>query len=76
VVVLFLSGQDTNEDSETASMETPSNEKTLVKEACFSILAPVKETFFHMIHNPKPHYMEKVYNQNLQIIVDCNLKDK
>jgi hypothetical protein len=72
VVILFLSGLDMDEDFETSSMETPSSEKTLVEEACSSVLTPEKETFFHMIHDPKTHYMEKVYNQNLPIIVDCN----
>jgi hypothetical protein len=43
-----------------------------VKEACSSVLTPEEETFFHMIHDPKTYYMEKVYNQNLKIIVDCN----
>jgi hypothetical protein len=76
VVVLFLSGLDMDGDSETTSMETPSSEKTLVKEYFSSVLAPEKETFFQMIHDPKTHYMERVYNQNLQIIVDCKLKDK
>jgi hypothetical protein len=72
VVILFLSSLDMDKDFETASMETPSSGKTLVKEACSSVLTPEEETFFHMIHDPKTHYMEKVYNQNLKIIVDCN----
>jgi hypothetical protein len=25
-----------------------------------------------MIRDPKTYYMEKVYNQNIKIIVDCN----
>ena len=33
VVILFLSGLDMDEDFETSSMETPSSEKTLFKEA-------------------------------------------
>jgi hypothetical protein len=61
-----------DEDFETSSMETPSSEKTLVEQAYSSVLTPEKETFFHMIHDPKTHYMENVYNQNLPIIVDCN----
>jgi hypothetical protein len=61
-----------DEDFETSSMETPSSEKTLVEEACFYVLTPEKETFFHMIHYPKTHYMEKVYSQNLPTRVDYN----
>ena len=59
-------------DFETSPMETLSSEGTLVEEAYSSVLTPEKETFFHIIHDPKIHYMEKVYNQNLQIIMDYN----
>jgi hypothetical protein len=72
VVILFLSGLDMDENFETSSMETPSSGKTLVEEACSYVFTPEKETFFHIIHDPNTHYMEKVYNQNLPIIVDCN----
>jgi hypothetical protein len=65
-----------DEDFKTTSMETPSSEKTLVKEACFSILAPKKETFFHAFHDPMACYMENFYNQNLQMIVGYKIKDK
>jgi hypothetical protein len=61
-----------DKDFETASMETPSSRKSLVKEACSSVLTPEEERFLHMIHDPETYYMEKVYNQNLKIIVDCN----
>jgi hypothetical protein len=47
-----------------------------VKEACFSVLAPEKETFFHVFHDPMARYMENFYNQDLQRIVGCKLKDK
>ena len=51
-------------------------QKTLVKEACFSVLPLEKETFFHVFHDPMACYMEKFYNQDLQRIVGCKLKDK
>jgi hypothetical protein len=72
VVILFLNNLDMDEDFEISPMETPNNEETLVEEAFSSILIPEKESFFHMIHDPKTHYVEKVYNQNLPIIVDYN----
>jgi hypothetical protein len=59
-------------DFETSPMETPSSEGTLVEEAYYYVLTPEKETFFHMIHDPKTHYMEKVYSQNSPIIEDYN----
>jgi hypothetical protein len=72
VVILFLNNLDMDEYFEASPMETPSSEETLVEGACFSALTLEKETFFHIIHDPKTHYMEKVYNQNLPIIVDYN----
>ena len=59
-----------DEDFETSPMENPSSEKTLVEEACSPVLTPEKETIFHIIHDPKTHYMEKVYTHNLPIIMD------
>jgi hypothetical protein len=51
-------------------------QKTLVKEACFSVLAPRRETFFHVFHDSMTRYMENLYNQDLQRIVGCKLKDE
>jgi hypothetical protein len=56
--------------------EMKQDKKTLVKEDCFFVLALEKETFFHVFHDPMAHYMENFYNQNLQRIVGCKLKDK
>jgi hypothetical protein len=38
--------------------EMKQEQKTLLKEACFSVLAPEKETFFHVFHDPMARYME------------------
>ena len=56
--------------------EMKQEQKTLVKEACFSVLAPRRETFFHVFHDSMACYMEKIYNQDLQRIVGCNIKDE
>jgi hypothetical protein len=50
--------------------------KTLVKEACFSVFAPRRETLFHVFHDPMARYMKKIYNQYLQRIMGSKLKDK
>jgi len=57
---------------ETSPMKTTNSEGTLVEEAYFYVMTPEKETFFHMIHDPRTHYMEKVYNQNSPMIEGCN----
>jgi hypothetical protein len=56
--------------------EMKQEQKTLVKEACFSVLAPKNETFFDMFHDSMARYMDFFYNQDLQRIVGCKLKDK
>jgi hypothetical protein len=45
--------------------EMKQEQKTLVKEACFSFLAPKKETLFYVFHDSMERYMEKIYNQDL-----------
>jgi len=56
--------------------EMKQEKKPFVKEDCFFVLVPEKETFFHMFHDPMARYMENLYNHNLQMIVGCKLKDK
>ena len=53
--------------------EMKQEKKILVKEACFSVLPPEKETFFHVFHDPMAHYVEFFY---LQRIVGYRLKNK
>jgi hypothetical protein len=61
-VTLFLNSLDMDEDFEISPMKTSNNEETLVEESCSSILIPEKESFFHMVHDLKTHYMGKVYD--------------
>ena len=56
--------------------EMKKEQKKLVKEACFSALAPEKETLFHVFHDSMACYMKFFYNQYLQRIVGCKLKDE
>jgi hypothetical protein len=47
-----------------------------VKEACFFVLVPRRETFFHVFHDSMTGYIEIFYGQDLHRIVGCKLKNK
>jgi hypothetical protein len=48
--------------------EIKREQKTLVREACSSVLTPKKEMFPHVFHDPMACYMENIHNQNLQMM--------
>jgi hypothetical protein len=56
--------------------EVEQEQQTLVKEACPSVLTPKKEMFPHVFHDPMACYMENIYNQNLQLMVGCKLRNE
>ena len=56
--------------------EMKQEQKKFVKEACFFVLAPKRETFFYMFHDSMARYLEIFYNQDQKRIEGFKLKDK
>jgi hypothetical protein len=53
--------------------EIEQEQQTLMKEARLSIFAHQEEMISHVFHNPVACYMECFNNQNLQLMMSCEL---
>jgi len=56
--------------------DTDQEQQTLMKEACPSVLTHQKEMFSHMSYEFVACYMEKFNNQNLQLMMGCELRNE
>jgi hypothetical protein len=74
--VLSNSFEDFGSENVLRIEEVKQEKQTLVKEACPSVLVHKKEMFSHVFHDPVACYMESFNNQNLQLMMGCNIRDE